>query len=352
MKFSNLLHPIYDETFPSWLTRCALNPKISGITERDIADWYSLDFQKRIFLSNALGMEFDFNESRGLELASELQLDIYVTRKLFKPLPTPLLTPQHRVAYCHLCIRSDVSQKRYPSWRKSWCYVTHPYCSVHRCLLSYIDRCEIIDKQWGAYVSNAIGDYVPGRLKSCYKRKPGIFPRDSRAWLTLRVQKWIEMLHKRNSCALPGTNIVVETSKIITAVDLIIRIFLIPRTRRYSSGVASLLSDAYTTIVHHKNHLSERIEYGAPNSVPYERMCALLLLGVIFKIFSQKELSLLHRLVSLSEFNIPDFRVLGKLITGCVDIHENEMLVSLLNNLGEISLFLREFIEGVSWKLA
>ncbi|WP_160105596.1 hypothetical protein [Pseudomonas izuensis] len=350
MKFSNLLHPIFDETFPSWLTRCALNPKISGISERDIIEWKYEDDQKRRFLAPGLSMEFDFHESRGLALARELHLDVCIIEKIFRPTSTLLLSPNYRTAYCHLCIQSDVLQKRFPSWRKSWCYVTQPYCPIHWCLLSFIDGYPILDKQWNAYVRGNLGDYYQGRKGSSYTRRHmhGLPPNNIRAWLTLRVQMWINKIDRTRFCVLPGTDVLVDSIQLTSAVNFILRLFLVPRTDRNSSGVAKeLLTAANPLIVHKVLDFKDRLDYGASNSVPYERMCALLLLGKIFNIFSPKEHSMFKKIVLDSEFDFPDSKTLGELSAGHVHAVEYSTLERQLGSLDVVSDYLSDFIEGV-----
>lgn len=353
MKFSGLLRPIHDETLPSWLTRCALNPKVLGVSERDINEWESLDNRKRLFSFTGLGMEFDFDDSRGLELVRELKLDICIIKKIFRPTSTLLLSPKYRAAYCHLCIKSDVQQKRFPSWRKSWCYVTQSYCPIHWCLLSYLDGYPILDKQWNAYVRGDLGDYYQGRKGSSYTRRHmhGLTPDNIRAWLTLRVQMWINKINCSKFCVLPGTDVPVDCTKLTSAVNFILRLFLVPRTDRNRSGVAKqLLTASNPLIVHKVLDLNERLDYGASNSVPYERMCALLLLGKIFNIFSPKEYLMFEQMVLNSEFDFPDSKTLGELSADHVHAVEYSTLERQLGSLDIVSDYLSDFIEGVLWQ--
>ncbi|MFL1527241.1 hypothetical protein [Pseudomonas sp. O230] len=349
MMFKNVLRPIYDETYSSWITRCALSPRIHSVSENDILFWDQIDFdfENGVLKSRPLGMEFDFDGSLGIQLANTMQLDTRLVERCFKPSSSLLLDQRYRLSYCHLCIHSDVAFKRYPSWRKSWCYVTHPYCSIHRCLLSHMGTENPFQKQWAAYVRGHSGDYIEGRVRF-YRGSHGISPDQIRAWLTLRVQMWIDKLNNTDRCVLPGTNIIVDSSKMRGAVELVLRLFLVPRTDRTKSGVArELFTTGNALIVHRIFNLSERLEYGAPHSVPYERMCALLLLGITFGIFSPEEHSLLNSIILKAEFWLPNLRDLGALSAEHVYGEEYVVLERLFNRSNDASVFPGDFLEGI-----
>lgn len=346
MKIHNLVHPIYDETFPSWMTRCALNPKILAISERAIVFWGACDLRNQFSDPLRLGMEFDFHQSQGIIIANDLGVDTKSLLSFFGASSDFLLAPEIRTAYCHLCIHSDVVSKRFPSWRKSWCYFTNPYCAEHKCLLSHIDSCPAVEKQWQAFVRGNLGDYVPGRPRRRLNRLPANF---SRSWLTLRVQTWIQRLHRHNLCALPGTNILVDARELIQAVNLVLRMLLVPRTDRTPPGEGRIYFNSQPSrIVHKILNLDQRLECGAPNSVPYECMSALLLLGLIFKVFTKSEISLLNKLIVQSEFGFPSNLIdLGSTCKSHVSFSENERLNNLFTFSDEIMEFLGGFLQGL-----
>lgn len=350
MIFKNLLRPISDETYSSWVTRCALNPRIRSISEQNIFFLGSFDYEVKggIIKLHPLGAEFDFSKSGEMQLANKMKLDVRVLENYFKPSSAILLSQEYRFAYCHLCIQTDVAFKRYPSWRKSWCYVTHPYCSIHRCLLSYINKSNPLKKQWDAYANGASGDYIEGRTRGYPRRSHGIPPGDVRAWLTLRVQLWIERLNNSARYGLPGTDMMIDSSKLRYAVDLILRLFLVPRTPRTEPGIARrLFTLADSCIVHRVIGFNERFEYSAANSVPYERMSALLLLGLVFGIFSPKETAMFNELVTKSDFRLPDLRELGTRAASHVYGDEYFALVKHFHDDDELIIYSREFLEGI-----
>lgn len=346
MIFSSLLRPVHDETFPSWMLRCALNNKILCLSENVINDWAAHDRHKR-FRVGGLGMEFDFKESWGLLIAEEMKVSALIIDKFFKPSSSLLLDPEYRTAYCHMCIESDVLHKRYPSWRKSWCYVTHPYCTVHKRLLSFINGCEIVDKQWIAFAKGDLGEFITRKVRPYFRHDYGIPSGNVRAWLTLRVQHWIERLHRAPQCTLPGTDMIVDSATVISAVNMILRLFLVPRTDRTGPGVAiDIYAAIYAPIVHKILSFRERLEYGAPHSVPYVRMSALLLLGLTFRIFSAKEVQMFKELILPREFLWPSLQELGQLSISEQTLEESDV-EELLTSLAAVSTHLNEFITGV-----
>lgn len=346
MIFSSLLRPVHDETFPSWMLRCALNKKILCFSDSAIRDWAAHDRHKR-FHADGLGMEFDFSDSWGLVIAKDFKVSPLMIQRYFKPSSSLLLMPDYRTAYCHMCIQSDVSLKRYPSWRKSWCYVSHPYCSVHKRLLCFIDGCESGDKQWIAYAKGDLGEFITRKVRPYFRHNYGIPSGNIRAWLTLRVQHWVEQLHRMHQCALPGTNIIVDSATVISAVNMILRLFLVPKTDRSDCGIAlDQFAAIYPPIVHKILSFRERLEYGAPRSVPFDRMNALLLLGLTFRIFSAKELQMFKDLVLGCEFMWPSLQDLGAFSLSEQFLKESEFR-ELLNCLAGVSTHLNEFITGL-----
>lgn len=346
MAFHNLIRPTYDETFSSWVTRCAINPKISKISERTVCDWNSLDISKHLWGRDALGLEFDFHQSAGLIIANRLGLDEKFLTRVFSPHSQLLLSRNYRTAYCHRCIEADVAAKRYPSWRKSWCYVLHTYCLEHRCLLSHMENCETISKQWWAFIKGDLGDYLPGRSRN---RLHGLPSTRSRAWLTLRIQSWIAKLQRSTRTVLPGTSTAVNSEDLTRVVYQVICMLLAPRTDRDNPGLARTFFTVKPAVIVHKFlDLQARLDYGARNSVPYERMSALLLLGLVFKVFTRAEIAMLKRLVSEADFELPgSMYELGALTAIPVAHHEYDELRIRFSCPYEITTFLGDFLDGL-----
>lgn len=349
MKFPGLIRPLYDETYHSWLFRCAIQPSVCLISEREIYTWVAEDFRNSIHQYSSLGVEFDFNESPGTEIASRLGFNKKYLITFFGHRSNFLLSPSYRVAYCHLCIASDVRGKKFPAWRKSWCYITDTYCVRHHCLLSHIDEFKTVDKQWGAFVTGNVGDYIQGRRSSYYRHQHGLAPSKARAWLTLRVQKWVHNLYLESRSILFGKKNSVTHNSMINAVYFMLRMLLSPKTDRAPAGVArDIFTNVCPVTVHKPLLLPERLRYGAVHSVPYERMCAMLLIGVIFRVFTNAELILLNNTLEKDDFSIPNVtRDLGVLCAAHVNPDEHKDLKKLIRAMGGASCFHRDFLNGL-----
>lgn len=349
MNLSGLLRPVYDETFCSWVTRCALSPNVKLISESNIEEWSSPDHRQYFNPDWLLGREFELYESQAVELARLLKLDIDEIAHFFRPRSEFLLAPASRVAYCHLCIQSDVAFKRYPSWRKSWCYSTNAYCFQHRCLLSFLGDTLVADKQWKAFCKGDAGDYLPGKRGFAHRRSHGIPANNSRAWLTLRVQSWVDKLHRTSCVILPSSSIVALSSKVRDTVALVLNLLLSPRTdRNIAGGARDQFTAARPVIVHKLMSLKERLQYGARNSVPYERMSALFFIGLIFNVYSPKEEVLLRNLVEEAEFEMPDdLKTIGLICGHHVDALELDTLRQLVAENDKDKILSNAFLKGL-----
>lgn len=345
---AGLLRPVYDETFSSWLTRCALHRRISSITEADIEDRYSYITHQGIFKTSSLGLEFDFNDDITKSLLSNLNIDLGLAKSHFQAKTSLLLHPAFRFAYCHQCARTDVQAKRFISWRKSWCYVGYVYCDTHKCLLSYIKNGDEVLKQWHAFAEGELGEYTQGRVASYHRRNHGIPPSRARGWLTLKVQKWINRLYTSPLCLASQTRGNLNASDILKAVHLTLSLLLTPRTESRVPGAAlSIFTAAIPVIVHKDLDLQERLDHGAAHSVPYERMCALLLLGIALNIFNSHELALLSNIVSDAEFSMPDSIGVAALAAEHVHISEYEEFESMVHSSPLGAVFGLDFVTAM-----
>lgn len=348
MNLLGLLHPIYDETIISWLLRCALNPRTVSVTELDIQEWTARQIQKQISGKSTPGLEFDFDIPELAGHLIRLGFNLDRIRLAFKPESPMLLSPSHRLAYCHLCIQEDVASKRFISWRRSWCYVAHPYCATHASLLSFISNGDAGDKHWQAFVNGNSGDYVPGRCSFYHRRVHGLPADKTRALLTLRVQKWLKGVYGTPPHVFPVSNMAVAGIEARQSIELVLRLLLAPRTDRHRPGAAiDAFTAARAVIVHKSMNLRERLEYGAAHSVPYERMSALLLLGIALGIFSAKEKSLLGGLVQKADFLLPDPYTLGVMAVEHVGSNESDDLAEMFRSRAMHAVFGCDFVRGM-----
>lgn len=341
--------PINDETFSSWATRCSLDTRSFSIIDSDIVDWERSSAYDNASKTHSSGMEFDFESPYLTDFLSSAGLSTCRIRDLFSPSDDLLLSPAYRTAFCHGCIYSDVVQNRFPSWRKSWCYIARPYCPEHHCLLRFMNGHRGCDKQWDAFTNRDLGEFMPGRLRRRSKADHGVAESAIRARLTLRVQIWVQKVYGSAadiSCRGVGP---IDNQLMRTAIELMLKLTLIHRTRRGHAGIAKVaFSSFYPPLDHEDRDLPARLNNGAPNSVPYERMCALWLLGQIFKVFTAAEAALLHGMVHDAEFVLPATQSeLGEMCASSLVEGESDVLSELISGLNVGHIFDPAFLEGL-----
>ena len=356
MKYSNppqesfsLLTPVFDESFPSWILRCALSPSPAPVTEYDFYEWEAVAVNKSLLDHDLLGMEFDFFDSYGASVGASFGLDTEALNDLFGPSTELLLAPSHRFAYCHLCILNDVKLKRFPAWRKSWCYSHHAYCQKHMCALSYNNNTVAATKQWDAFTEGDLRDFLPGRRRSYIKRSYRINANYSRYWLTIKVQYWIDQLSYLDNCFLPGTQMLVESKELLRVVGLIFKVLLMPRTFICSAGWArEICTNIPSVLLKNSLGLKDRLEYGVAHAVPYERMSGLLFLGRIFKLYNKAELCCWDKLYTEDDIELPrnDLKNIGINCKSAFLNTEQTELRNMLVTSSEIHEFLSEFFHG------
>lgn len=297
-------------------------------------------------------MEFDFEVPYAKEFLASTGMSRKRIRQLFSPSEDLLLSPGYRTAFCHECVLADVQQKRFPSWRKSWCYVARPYCEEHKCLLRFMHGHKGSDKQWNAFTKLDLGEFMPGRLAGKPRTGHGVPPSPARTHLTLRMQAWVQRVYSSAACVPRRGDHPIDNHLMRTAIDLMLRLTLTHRTRRVPAGMAKTgFSSFYPPIDNQGLDLPSRLENGSPNSVPYERMCALWLLGKVFKVFTAPESALLHRMVSEADFFFPTgLGELGERCRSGLIEDEGEVFADLVSRLNVEQVFDRDFLEGLLGK--
>lgn len=344
-----LLEPVHDETFSSWATRCSLDPHVFLISDSDVVRWERSVAYELASNPYCLGMEFDFEGPYAKSLLGEAGLSQELCRKLFAPSDEPLLSPAYRTAFCPECILFDVVNKRFPSWRKSWCYITRPYCTKHGCLLRFMDGYRGSDKQWIAFTKLDLGEYMPGRMSGWSRAGHGVSPSVARNQLTLRVQTWVEGIYSSASRTPRFTGQLVDNNLMRTAIDLMLRLSLVHRTKRTQAGTAKIAFSCFSPPIDHTGfELHHRLRNGSPRSVPYERMCVLWLIGKVFRVYTASESILLHRMVHEAEFSLPaTLGELGEIYgSGLLD-GEAKILAELFTRLNVAQVLDGEFLEGL-----
>lgn len=355
MKIRGLPTALFDETYLSWLIRCSLDPWVDVITESDIDSWDSHDAPLRAMMPDHIGMDFDLNGNYAKRLTERLSLDVRTHLRSFRSTSELLLASEYRTAYCHLCITEDVSSGRYPAWRKSWCYSISAICGRHQCLLSHLNYSTPTEKQWDAYKHGELGDFLPSRRLGYSRRHHGLKPSRARSWLTLRVQNWLAKLECVCTLKQDSNPHKREAENLLNTVHYIFKILLTPRTSVLCAGIArDCFTEVPPKIFHNSMNFSKRLRFGAAHCVPYERMCALLLLGKIFMVFSRAEQELLDKIVSEAEFYLPSKSIdLGRFCSPVVSTQEYEELKQAFVLSNDVLPTLGDFLDGLlseSWK--
>lgn len=274
--------PVADETFSSWVFRyinSSAAQKI-GVTRAD-------DF----IVHEGEDPDFDM-DSPFLEQVKSSLVNVEFYEDFFRAKSDWLLPWMARRHYCHKCLRDDVAQKRLPSWRKNWCYAFSTHCVEHRCLLSrYEFHDQSIDKGWKAFASH-ISPHVadPARVRLWGLEDGGrldrifyVLARKAVAWNfhapTAQMQE-VENFLDRRQCFLA-----------------LYRIFLQAKTRRIRK---SLVRDNFTG--GRSEYLLQNYDYpmamdvGLHLSTAYQRVCAIIMAGIMMSVFTPAELDLLHRI--------------------------------------------------------
>lgn len=189
------------------------------------------------------------------------------------------LTPWDRCSYCPYCLQDDVVAFGFPCWRKEWCSFCVSHCQVHKCLLQSVDFSHFNERAWEAFVfslSNRGAVYWPGTA--------GRFLNI----LALRVQRFLSLKsmgsHDRDLCSVA---------------DFLLMSFLSLGTDTRGCGYARLLfkHTIWSRMTRENYSYDDCMDLGARSANPVERMSALLLLGVVFEVFNERELDFLSEYV-------------------------------------------------------
>lgn len=209
-----------------------------------------------------------------------------------------------------------------------------------------MNGCSVTDKQWSAFTKLDLGEYMPGRLSGRSKTDHGVPQSAVRAQLTIRIQNWIQKMYSSTSYS---ANRPMDNALIRTGINLMLMICLAQRTRRTQAGAAKTAFSCFSPpIDHDDSDLHRRLKRGYLDSVPYERMCALWLIGAALQVYTASEFSLLTRLVQEAEFSFPP--TLGELGERCGSIlaeGEGKVLADLILSLNVSRVFAPSFLEGL-----
>lgn len=354
--FEHLTAPRWDETFSSWMHRAALgNGGYISLLRRSnhacatehrgrFADSGYYHDEPPVF-----SKDFDFEASLMRDVArdvSNLSSDSF--KRIFSADQDLVVPWDYRCVYCPDCLENDVREVGYPCWRRSWCYGTSAYCVMHDKLLETMPRGEGIghDRAWEAFKHWIRGSEVhQGRLG--WFSPIGARYRNR---LALRVQRWMQSLASKTHVVLPGTQDSVSAPPVKTAAHAIYSILLRQQTRYATGGYAKTLVRARRSALNALDkHLADRLKLGIYESSPYERMCALLLVGNIFGIITPPETARLQHLAKSANSQWPtDVRRIGQMAMTFKNPEEYVLIRSLFLSVDRsIMAHIGAFIEGM-----
>lgn len=304
MKIKTLPRAHSDETFTSWIYRCAVNRKCIQVTLHDVEEYVD---QWRVG-TEVIDVDFDLDTALFTKLCNSIGLDLSCTIPFFLlPSDTLSLSYWFRYAYCAECINSDVIVYGFPYWRKEWCYVDCPCCLLHGKLLSILndDSHTDVHKPWRAFANNKVSLIDSSYRGSANKYRQPILPlRDNYA---CRVQHFLCSARRSKSVYVPRSGCHVSAENVLQCSNILLSTFLSVRTERWLGGIArQLVTDIPDKIYHRPYSKKSRMLLGVEEAIPYIRLVAILLVGWVFGIISDNELSRIKGYAEREYYWMPD----------------------------------------------
>lgn len=353
MKIKKLPRPHLDETFTSWIYRCAINQKCMNVTQGDVDSYVR---QWRVG-GKTIDIDFDLEAAPFATLCTNIGLNLSCVVPFFSlPCFTIPLSYWFRYAYCQECLDSDVQVFGFPYWRKEWCYIDCSCCLLHKSLLSILNDEQHTDahKPWRAF-ANANHD-VNIMLDSSYRaagrryRQPKQLVREQ---YVCRVQRFLCAARRSKRIFLPRLGRDVNSNCVFQCSNILLCTFLSVRTDRQVGGIArQLLTEIPDKIYHANLSKRSRMLVGAEEAIPCIRFIAIFLVGWIFGIISDAEFSQMRGYAIDQFYWLPSsIKELGSIAASFDSSDEYIWYISLFK---PVSLELRKgllpFFEGVNEK--
>ncbi|KPZ27209.1 TniQ family protein [Pseudomonas coronafaciens] len=353
--FAHLPVPLWDETLSSWIHRASrgqgdygqlLRLSVSACDANNGRPFSGGDFytdEMPMFMA-----DFDFESSQMADLArdlSKVSTDSY--RRYFASKEGGIVPWDHRRVYCPACLEDDIQQVGYPSWKKSWCYGTSAYCVTHGELLKMLPMRDLgYDRAWEAFKYHTKYSEPPSGSRGWFSAHDSAY----RHLLAKRVQVWLQSLSRRGQTILPGTDTSVFGPSLAASVHATYSILLRQRTRYSTGGFAKTLvrrqrpeSSALD------KPLPVRLKLGVYESTPYERMCALLVVGIIFRVIKGSETARLDGLARAAGSKWPtNVRRIGQQAIDFKNLEEYVVVRKLFQGVERAVMeHIADFIDGM-----
>lgn len=337
MKFRGFPRPVYDETFTSWVSRCGDNRKIN------FSSLMGILVSERI-VGNRIVCEdpdFDFESQFFLAASRLINVSASLLRLSFSPRSAWILPWHQRKYYCPDCLVDDVCKKRNPSWRKAWCYAATSHCEVHNKQLIELPGLVSPSKAWDAFTSHVNLNNLPP-------------PNRTSKWMSDNATK-LRYLLQRKALRVFNVNLMSpgnsrRKTDVFPCFKVVAQILLMPRTLITSKGLARhLYSDGRARIDRTLKNYPDALEIGSLESTAHERMCAVILSGFVFSIYSDRELEVAKRVYMYAGYHFPDDKYLlgfWAVSTGCA--RDYLYVKSLFCNFPKKTLRkVKRFIDGI-----
>ena len=349
MKYFGLPRAICDETYSSWLWRCSEHNMSSLELRRLLRNYYDKKLRKG---------DPDF------ELAGELVRGVTQRLKLpsesfkffFESRTHHVLDPTSRFAHCPYCIRDDISDMRLPAWRKKWCYIAAPICPVHKCLLAVKSSGCPFEKGWEAFSECAAYLKRVGKFSICsyprfvYVRQvfgvpDYMLPIDA----GLTMQRWFLSLDRLERCWHRDKATFIDSTSLKHVCYLFLQILLSCRSENRDPGFARFaFNQGYEPINRQCMTYQECMSVGAASAVPYHRLVAMLIVGVVFKVLTPFQINQLKKLTAFLNYRISTLEALGYETPPFYSFAERDWLIGQLRSVPPIlRSYIEPFVDGV-----
>jgi hypothetical protein len=294
-------------------------------------------------------IDFDFEASPLRDVACDVSnLSVDSFQRIFGAEQELVVPWDYRCVYCPDCLENDVREVGYPCWRKSWCYGTSVYCVTHEKLLAMRPSGKETghDRAWDAF------KHHPSESETPHGRTGWFSPNGAayRNKLAIRVQRWLQSLARAAHVVLPGTNDRVSALSVKTAALAMYSILLRQHTRYSTGGYAKTLVRTRRPELSAANkHLADRLKTGIYESSPYERMCALLLVGSLFGLIKPLETVRLQALARAANSQWPtNVRRIGQLAMTFKNPDEYLLIRTLFLGVDrKVMVHISAFIDGL-----
>jgi len=308
MSLHSWLIPLPDETFTSWLFRCAVDKKCKVFTEVRGQEYFSC--------ATRIGdPDFNFSSPEFMNFCHETGLSPAILIGFFKPEDYPLALFERRFSFCWHCVREDIKKHCLPCWRKSWCYTIFPYCQRHKCLLLVTDETPNFYKPWHAFATPVPKTDPQHELRLHSRRWGGISSQLLDPKFGFKIQVWFRSLKNYRDPQADRSSSSSTPSSLFYFCESIFRLLLFSRTKFSSEGLARyIFNNGNDHIEHLAGDSMDSALLGAARASPYHRMVALVLIGYIFEVFSEMELYEVVSAVELAGYTWPsDVETLGRM---------------------------------------